>query len=497
MSNQPSGFKLSEVSKYLVSLLVLGAGVGSYFILASYASKTTDIPPTSLIPLVKTFDVTSYSGRLDIEVAGTVVPYREIRIAAEVGGRIVAKHPACEAGSFVTKGTILIEIDKANLNLDLKTTEAEIEQAEKGIAEVKQEIAGAKKNFEISERDHRIQQADFDRNVRLKNAISLAELTTSERSLLAAESAMVSIKSNISNLEARQAKLKATLDFTKSKIDRIHLNLKRATIKAPVDGVIVREMTEQDNVVSAGEQLLILEDTSRAEVLCNLTTTDLNWIREYSGKELGDIEIKKIADVYRLPKSNVTIFEGSEPGISWEGVLERFDGIGRDEVTKTFPCRIVVENPIADANDGKRALVRGMFVKCQIEVYSSAGVEGRKFIKFPTVGLRPGNYVWVVRDRKLKRIDVDIVDHTRGIFEKVVDSPFVIARQAEGGLLPGDQIVTTPLSQPTNGTVVQFPSDLKKQNEVANAKAGEPLSTTNTNREIPDPNSESSTNDNS
>lgn len=464
-TKRPSAW--AEVFKYVVSAIILAAGIAAMSLLSLMAEKPENVAPDALIPLVKTIDAMPYTGRLDTEVSGTVVPFREIRLAAQVAGRIVKKYEACEAGHFVTKGTKLLEIDRTDYELDLKSTQADIEQAQKSIDEVEQDILGAQRNLTIAENDYKLQKEDYDRILAVKGSISQSEVNTAERGLLAAESQIVQNKNSIASLKARKAKLQASLEVTKTQLAKINLNLERTTIMAPADGVIVKEMTEQDNIVRVGDELLTFEDVSHAEILCNLSTTDINWIRENSSGELGELEVKGFANVYRLPRSTVTIFDNTEPSIRWQGVLERFDGIGRDEVTKTFPCRIVVRNPVIESEEGPRALVRGMYVKCQIEVFASAGSDDREFITFPTMGLRPGNYVWVVRDNKLKRIEVDVVDHTEGIDKNELEKPFVIVRKHSTGIQNGDQIVISPLAQPIDGGIVQLESELEQETAVA------------------------------
>ncbi len=164
--------------------------------------------------------------------------------------------------------------------------------------------------------------------------------------------------------------------------------------------------------------------------------------------------------MYRIPRTAVSVYESGEPNVTWRGILERFDGIGRDELTKSIPCRIVINEPIIDAPEGKRALVRGMYVKCRMEVDTSTSSPDKKFLTFPEIAVRPGNYVWIVRDHVLQRIDIEIADRIEATLDGEI-KPFVVVTADDESLRVGDKIVRSPLSQPTDGARVLLEGEEK------------------------------------
>jgi len=114
---------MPEVVKYLISAVVLGLAALATFGLTLLKEQPKKKDSNALIPLVKTTPVETYSGSLDMVVSGTVVPYREIKVAAEVGGKVTKKYADLQAGNFVTKGTKLLEIDTEEYQLDINTSE--------------------------------------------------------------------------------------------------------------------------------------------------------------------------------------------------------------------------------------------------------------------------------------------------------------------------------------------------------------------------------------
>ena len=372
----------TEILKYLCSAIIIAAAVGVFIFLSSLAEKAETKESTALIPQVSTEAVTPYFGSLDLVIPGSVKAHREIKVAAEVIGKIVKKYPEFQAGNFVLAGTPLAEIDAEDYKADQKTLAADVQQAEKRIVENLRQIEGEQRNLEIARQDFEIQERDFKRTQRLASALSRSEVDQARRSLNAARTNLTSRENALGLLEATSVRLKAGLEMSRSQMEKSKLNLGRVSIVAPVDGVVVSEMVQENDFVSPGTPIAMFEDVSVAEVVCNLTTSELNWIRKNSKPDPNEaLSSDPRVRAYQLPKTEVTIFESDDVEATWKGTLERFDGIGRDEMTKTIPCRIIVPNPITETEYGPRALVRNMYVKCRVEVETSSSDQHRTCLR--------------------------------------------------------------------------------------------------------------------
>jgi hypothetical protein len=139
----------------------------------------------------------------------------------------------------------------------------------------------------------------------------------------------------------------------------------------------------------------------------------------------------------------------------WRGTLDRFDGIGLDERTRTVPCTVVVENPIAEGPQGRHALVRGTYVKCRIVIAADQMVDqGKKFVRFPEVAVQPGGYVWLSRDGKLERKPVEIVDHVASETDAGMQD-FVVVQLTDTSIQPGERVIVSPMASPVEGTEIR------------------------------------------
>ena len=453
-----------EVVKYLISIVILAGGVAICFGLSSLAEKSEEQASEQLVPLITTEAIQPYAGQIDMVVSGSVVPYREIKVAAKVNGNVVKKHPNCEAGNFVKAGEPLIEIDPADFQNQLDLANAELEQAQKLLAENEVEIAAAETGVKLATRDYNIAKAEFERSQRIRSALSKSEFDQARRNQLNSETQLRNRQSSLKLVRKRIDRLQASIQMSNSKVDAAQTNLQRATVVAPDDGIIVSEAVQEGDFVSMGNPLFTLEDTRRSEVLCNLSPRDLAWIRQnspLSEEAQQKIEQNQSLAAYYLPKTDVSIFEPDTKNVVWKGTLERFDGIGRNNVSRTIPTLISVAEPVIQTdnnNNNIHALVRGMFVKCQINVQVSADDADRQFLAFPAVALRPGNFVWTVTDNKLTKVPVEIIDRTEIRIGDQLQK-IIVVRATDSSLQPGQEVVVSPIPQAVEGLKVQIKTD--------------------------------------
>ncbi len=95
---------IQEFLRITIPLLILGAGIGFFWISGSLKKTAKTPPPDTRAPRVVTAEVTGYQGDLQIDVDGTVVPFREMTLTSEVAGRIKSRSPLCEVRTICSAG---------------------------------------------------------------------------------------------------------------------------------------------------------------------------------------------------------------------------------------------------------------------------------------------------------------------------------------------------------------------------------------------------------
>ncbi len=491
-------FIISEIVRWIIPLAILSVGV---IVFMGVVISGKDDPPENPLEkdaaaLVTTEPVEAQLDGMDLDLDGLVVPYREITLAAEVAGRVMKKTPAAQAGSYVKKGTLLLEIDPRDYQFEVRRLEKQLEQAAANLEEVNVGRENTQALLKLAEDSLKLQQNEVARLQKLakKDYVTESALEQEQRSVLTARNLLVGYQNQLRTLATQRTGLESARDLTKVQLEKARLDLSRTKIVSPINGMVVMDSVETDAYINRGATLLKLEDTAKVEVRCNLRMDELFWILSQKSDGIlgsrdsaingtsadqkptlapklktqpGNMAAKPIAanpnkatpvanpDSYQLPHTPVTV-KYSLVGRTyvWEGMLERYEGIGLDQDTRTVPCTVVVNDPTKFCQEvddklvdcqtrrGPSALVRGMFVKLLLHARPQTPL-----VKVPAEAMRPGNRVWRVRDGKLSVVPIQVVNS--------MDDWAVIQPKVEGELAAGDKVVISPLAVVEEGMAVR------------------------------------------
>jgi RND family efflux transporter MFP subunit len=443
----------SALIRFGMPVGILAAGVAVFAAIGRKPAAPPRAVTAVLAPLVETAPVELDESGLELQVDGTVTPHREIGLAAEVEGRVTHKAAECRAGRYVTKGTLLYEIDPRNHELEVERLQKELGQADVTILELDVETENAATMITLAEEECVLQQRQLQRakNVFSKGATTDSSLDEAKRAELTARNTLQTLKNQWNMLRTRHARLEQAKELVAARLAQAQLELERTRVTAPVDGMIVSDAVEQDDYVQRGTLLANLEDTSAVDVKCSFRMEELDWLWRHAASDQDSARGSLPAQDYELPETPVTVIyrlRGRE--YTWEGVLSRYDGIGLDEKTRTVPCRVLVPRPrevrlqgsqhLVDTA-GPRALTRGMYVKVRVEALGS-----RAMLRLPQRGVQPGNVVWRVRDGRLDVVPVEVAS---------LRDDTVLIEAGTGGLRAADRVVVSPLVAATDGMAVR------------------------------------------
>ena len=339
-------------------------------------------------PFVSVQAATRFESKMTVHADGVVVPFREIQLAAQVAGRIDHKSENCRAGRQVKQGDELFRIDQRDYLLTQQQLTSQQQQAEIDLEQVTLDIIKAGDLLKLATDDLDLQIKEYERlkNLRVRNAITDADVERGQRGVIAAQNVIVRNTADLDAARKREYRLKSDKELLNTQMEKANLDLERTIVTSPVDGVIVQELVETDSFAQRGTTLVVIEDTQRAEIRANLKMDDLMWVLD------GESEILNGT----LPSHPVTVtyeFSGKRPlTLTWQGRLDRFDGRGLDTSTRTVPIRIVVDEPDTGTLNGIGNLVRGMFVELTISVFTPDSM-----ILIPKQSLTTSNQVFVVQ----------------------------------------------------------------------------------------------------
>ncbi|MEI6525166.1 MAG: HlyD family efflux transporter periplasmic adaptor subunit [Planctomycetota bacterium] len=399
---------------WLLPLAIAAAGVFVFLSLGKQTPKQVGSDPSdpreilTKMPMVNIDTTRDFRGieTLDIDLSGTVVPFRQVTIAAEVPGRVVFKSDLCRIGRYVNRGDLLFKLNPKDYELEIERITALKESEYAQQRELEQEISNIKRSLALADEELALQEKELARLASLPEGIaSETERDQSKRQRIVSANQVVTFQNQLQLLQTRRTRIELAERLADTQLAQANVNLDRSEIKSPIAGVIVNETVQEDSYVQRADKLCIIEDTERVEVSCNLRTDQLllilDQINEGGIKDPSSQVLR--ASSYELPATPVEISYQvagrSDVVYQWHGKLSRYEGIGLDTQSRTVPVRITVENPrdvrrngiaiTEEGNGGLPALVRGMFVDVKIQTKPR-----RSLVLIPKLALKPGGQVW-------------------------------------------------------------------------------------------------------
>ena len=457
-----------------VALGFVAAGVAALAVLLSLKEPAAPVDRVAPPPLVEVVPVLSDAGGVTLDADGVAVPYREIAVSAEVGGRVVEMSEDCRSGRYVAAGQVLLKIDPQTYELEKKRLAAEVRAAGSSLDELAVQIKNAEASVRLAAKDVELAQNETARQENLRQTGGGGTVTAVEqarRNELQAKDKLQTAANQFRALTSQKERLEVQKELAETNLERAELDLARTSVAAPTGGVIVSTNVERDGYVRAGDPLFTVEDTGKAEVATNLRPKTLAWVLAHPPPGTAPNPDAADAGAYALPSLPVTVeYDLLGTTYTWDGVLSRAEGAGIDERTRTVPVRVTVDDPRAvsrraadgagDAGSlpvaGPRALVRGMYVTIALHTDPDDPL-----LQVPEVALRPGNRVWAVRDGKLEILTVPVA--------AMVDDTALVP-PGGGGLRAGDRLVVTPLPAAVPGMKVRVAGEDGDEEETAPAE---------------------------
>jgi len=315
---------LKRRAKLLFIAGIVLVALVSGLVLRGLFSKAKPIPPEKI--------VTAERGDIarSVVARGKIEPLSKVEVKSKANG--IIKALMVDVGDTVKEGQILAELDKEDLQAQVRGAQAALEGEEANLqaataAEAKARIEAANPELEFARRDYERAQGLFKEKVasqqQLDDAGRVYEMSRNRQQLL--EATVKTAAAQIGQARAGVAVAKATLD-------RAQENLSYATIRSPLNGVVLLRPTEVGDAVSS-----ILNLGSAATLI--MTLGDISSV--YIKGEVDEADIGK-ADCGQHVRTKVESF----PTESFEGIVKRISPMGKElnNVT-TFEVRVTISNP--------------------------------------------------------------------------------------------------------------------------------------------------------
>ena len=227
---------MKKLLKIFIILVILGAiayGVKMFFFSASAENAAGPLVSTKVVQT--TISTT-------ISATGTLEPVDQVEVGTQVSGDIAKIN--VDFNSKVKKGQVIAELDKSKLKATL--TQAEIA-------------------FRSAETDYKYKESTYNRVKKLSesHSASAVELETAEYNMNSA---------------------KLSVERSQNEVNQARLNLSYATIKSPIDGVVLKRAVEVGQTVAASMStptlFVIAKDLSQMKVMAAVDEADIGQVKQ-------------------------------------------------------------------------------------------------------------------------------------------------------------------------------------------------------------------------
>lgn len=440
---------LSVLVQVIGSAIILGGGYAAFVGMGRAEAESSGAEESDVLDVDVDLAV-AHSDGIQFKVDGIVVPYRRVQTAAEVAGRVVYKSKDCQSGRVVHAGDVLVRINPRDYQLEIDRLGKELAQAKSNLTELDVEIQNSENVITLANEELTIRRRELERFAKIDDpgVFSQTEVDTARRNELNARNSLQSVRDQMSLQKSRRARFESGRDLVLTQLEKAELELERCEVRAPIDGLIVSELVEQDDYLQKGAVIFTIQDTSSVEVQCRLRMNQMHWLWQTN---LPDASEGDMQQAYGFPATPVQVeYTVGGNRYLWKGTLESYDGAGVDEQTRMVPARVFVPDPLSGEQDPDKtatvqmrapALMTGMYVAIQIKAAPRLPL-----IRVPSRAVRPGNIVWVVKDGAISRRQLHVAH---------ANAEFVLLYEQPDGLQIGDSVVTSPLAAPTEGSPVQ------------------------------------------
>jgi HlyD family secretion protein len=307
---------------YGMAIAVLA--LGGVYVFAGSKSARAEFDPASVATVERGTMVKS------VVATGKIEPITKVEIKSKANG-IIERLPV-DVGAIVHPGDILAELDKENLSASLRESAANLQAAE---ASLKAAQATLEKNVieaegpdvefarRSSERAQKLYEEKLLPQSGLDDAKSALEVAANKQRT--AKGQLSISRSNIAQAEAKVAQAKAA-------VARAEEDLRNATIRAPIKGMVLSRDVERGSPVSS-----ILNMGSAATLVMTLGDIEQVFVRgKVDETDIGRVRLSQPARI------SVETFKDRK----FDGKVTQISPIGveKDNVT-TFEVKVSIQNP--------------------------------------------------------------------------------------------------------------------------------------------------------
>lgn len=417
---KPSSKILALAVRTFFGLVLLAAGIGiAVYLVATkpeVSKSSIDAQPVRVqVVRVEPIDVArQWRGY------GTTQAKATADVPARVGATVIEVPDSIEVGTIVAKGDVLAKLDGTDFRNALNIAQQRIAETDALIDQLTVERKRLEQRLEIERRDLKLAQDDFNRqDERLSTgSTTQADLDRSQRTLLAAQRAVLATRQQLDSIPPRLAGLEATRAAAQADRDNARSNLERTTIVSPIDGIVESLDVEVGENLAPGARVARVIDPRIIELPLQLPASARSYVKQ------GD---KAVITTRNMP-------DDCPP---WTAQISRLSA--GNSSTRTFTAFAEIDQsqiPLRQfaQGGGEHRLTSGAFAMATLDT-----AEPVRRIIIPARAIQEGRIRTVV-DGQIVGRTVDVIFDLENTYEQfgLPDTQWVVLRDT---LEPGELVV--------------------------------------------------------
>jgi HlyD family secretion protein len=219
-----------------------------------------------------------------VVATGRIEPISKVEIKSKANG--IVKEIKVEVGDRVTIGQVLAELDKDNMAARLRESRAALTGAHANVTAAGAEFE--KNKVEAEGPDVPFARRNLDRAEKLfsDKLVSQQTLDDARSALELSVNRQQAAQTQLGVAQARMAQARASVAAAQAAVERVEEELTNATIRAPIDGMVLARPIELGSPVSSilnlganATLVMVLGDISRVYVKGNVDEADIGLVR--------------------------------------------------------------------------------------------------------------------------------------------------------------------------------------------------------------------------
>jgi HlyD family secretion protein len=241
----------SKYVRWLAAALLLLAAISGYRLLTLRSQNQ--------LPLYETEPVTRATLRVTVSATGNLAPTNKIEIGCEQSGTI--ETVMVQENDRVTKGQVLARLDVSKLQDQITKSQAALSSYQAKLAQAETTL--------------KLDQASLDRD---------KEVSRLSAGKVPSKTEMESAQATLDRAQADVLSARADLNQGRASLSSDETNFSKASIRSPVNGVVLSRAAEPGQTVAAGLQVATLftvaEDLRQMDLKVDVDEADVGGIKE-------------------------------------------------------------------------------------------------------------------------------------------------------------------------------------------------------------------------